>query len=124
MEAIHIVLHKPSNQTFFFATKFLPMTNSRNATLKYWPITCYLEKIGKAKSYEWQDGWMGQDQQLQAALGDSFRVLTQYEGLQAAAMGAKAMGLTDAKPNECHSFSAAFETFRKGQGYVNVSEIY
>lgn len=127
-DTITVAIHKESKQAYYFAGKFHPLMETKTAQhparFKFWPVNCLLEKIGKAKTVSWNDNGNSQAEQLQMALGDNWRVLTQYETLQAVVMGAKQMGVYKATPFDSSTYSKAFDKFRKEQGYVNLEETY
>ena len=70
------------NKGEIWATKYIA-ANSKGSRLKYWQINSMLEIVGTAKSVQWDNLHSNQKEQLQAALGDTFKVLEQFETLQA-----------------------------------------
>lgn len=81
-QMIHFVV-TPNDGVHIYASKFLPVTNSQGSRFKFWRINVTLEMIGTAKTVSWDHARTGQQEQLQAALGDTYRVLSQYEALKA-----------------------------------------
>lgn len=79
---IHFVL-TPDDGAHIYATKFLPVTNSKGSRLKFWRVNSCLEMIGTAKTVSWDHEFTGQAAQLRAALGTGYTVLEQYEALKA-----------------------------------------
>jgi len=77
---IHFVV-TPNDGVHIYATKFLSCTNSQGSRLKYWRINVSLEMIGEAKTVSWDHSYTGQRDQLQNALGASYKVLSQWEAL-------------------------------------------
>jgi hypothetical protein len=123
-------VHNETKQAWFFAGRFIPMTDRTPARFKYWPINTSGERIGPAKYSQWDDSFgfaAGQQGQLQSALGKTWRVLTQYETLQCVAMGASKGGLLDkpfAKMFDPLPFNESFVSFRNEQGCKSVGELY
>lgn len=66
-----------------YATKFLPVTNTKGARLKWWVTNSMLEKIGEAPAMQWSYQYDSQREELQYRLGSGFTVLRQHEALKA-----------------------------------------
>jgi len=79
---IHFVI-TPDDGAHIYATKFLPVTNSQGSRLKFWRVNSCLEMIGAARIVSWNHEFTGQTEQLRAALGNTFKVLEQWEALKA-----------------------------------------
>lgn len=74
----------PAHAVEMYATKFLPCGNVQGSRLKYWKVNLSLEpRAEKAVTIDWNHQYTGQREQLAAALGDRYNVLTQWEALQA-----------------------------------------
>jgi len=80
-QMIHFVV-TPNDGVHIYASKFLPCTNSQGSRLKFWRINVSLEMIGEANTVSWSHSYTGQRDQLQNALGSSFKVLEQWEVLK------------------------------------------
>lgn len=78
MNAHHFffAVNTKTNQAECFATKYLPVTNYTGSRFKFWRINSGLEQIEKAKVVSWNHDVNGQDEQLQAALGDEWKVVS------------------------------------------------
>ena len=78
------VVVTPDNGAVFMATKYHGPTNSRGSRLSYWQMNCAGEIIGKKKTVSWNHAApTNQEGQLRAALGEGYRVLSQWETLRA-----------------------------------------
>lgn len=80
---IHFAIYLPTNEVEIFGTKYIPCTNYRGSRLAYGKINLSLEKRAGWKTVSWANECPGhgQDNQLQFALGNEWRVLSQYETL-------------------------------------------
>lgn len=74
---------QPGHAVEMYATKFLPCRNVLGSRPKYWKVNLSLEsRAEKAVVVSWDHNYTGQREQLAAALGYRYNVLTQWETLQ------------------------------------------
>ncbi len=66
-----------------YATKYLPVTNYNSSRFKFWRVNAAFEKIGEAKTVSWSHDHTGQEEQLQAALGEKWQVLDFWQTCRA-----------------------------------------
>ena len=86
------VVITPDDGAVFMATKYHGPTNSRGSRLSYWQMNCAGDVIGKKKTVSWNHAApTNQEGQLQAALGEGYRVLSQWETLRAVQYGPRFM---------------------------------
>ena len=65
---IHFVVDNTTGEVSIFATKFLPVTNTKGARLKWWVTNSMLEKIGEAPAMQWSYQYDSQREELQYRL--------------------------------------------------------
>lgn len=66
-----------------FATKYLPVTDTRPSRFAYWEINCSTEAIpGTKRVVSWAHGETGQIGQLKVALGAEWQVFDHFQTLQ------------------------------------------
>ena len=106
-----IAVHKETRQTRFFGGKTIPRTNNKPTRFKYQWVNVSFESIEPAKVCTYTE--RGHHEQLQSALGDDWRVLTQFEAMQAIAYGADKAGFLECGQWEIASYSMSYENWRK-----------
>lgn len=70
-----------SGQVECYATKYVPCTDYKPSRFRFWKINSGLERIGVSKTVSWdhEAPGHGQEEQLQAALGDAWQVLSFHQ---------------------------------------------
>jgi len=79
---IHFVI-TPADGVRMYATKFLPVTNSKGCRLKWWWTNSALEIVEPGGTRQWSYKYDSQAEELQDFLGSGFTVLRQHEALKA-----------------------------------------
>lgn len=79
------VVITPDDGAWFYATKYIGPSNFKGSRFKFCRINCSFEEIDRPKTVSWEHNvpGHGQQDQLQHALGNNYRVLSQYETLTA-----------------------------------------
>jgi len=79
---IHFVI-TPADGVRMYATKFLPVTNSKGCRLKWWWTNSALEIVEPGGTRQWSYKYDSQAEELQYRLGSGFTVLRQHEVFKA-----------------------------------------
>lgn len=85
---IHFVI-TPADGVRMYATKFLPVTNSKGCRLKWWWTNSGLEIVEPGGTRQWSYKYDSQAEELQDVLGPGFTVLRQHEATEAIEKAAK-----------------------------------